>query len=537
MILFKSFSNAQEFQQIFGLRECGNGNKSRMNKILLGCLKDKQFVRYCAHNGDKSLRKLFLLDNMADFKIWLLQHLSKSSCEMQGYYCEFPVSGSNWQFYVPDLEVDNGGVCMDGDYRAVRYINHANNDRVFKMKAGKFFTKIMDACEFGQHLPQQAKSWLGEEFLTSWQSYAMRHAPAKTYEFHYGNEEEDFETIYSSDNRRGDFHSCMTDEDYYSMYKYSVKAHAAWLTDENGEMYARCIVWDDVLDETTGKHLRLAERQYSDGVQDCLKKQLVDELISRNLIDGYKQIGASCHDNRAYVLNDGTSISNHRLSIDCWLEENDNVSYMDSFVNYDIRYSRAYNYDRGYPCADLATTNGYLSEEGLHPDSHWSEYNDEWIPDDDARYDNSREDWFWESQCVECSNGDYHFKEGCICCDECGEYVLKNDSYRSDITECDYCSESCKEEAEERWYENNGYVKCDEDDCWYEESEVVTVKQLQHYYYGNHWADYTVTKEYFDSEREDGCMCELEGLWYWLDSNAAEEAFKNMTLPAVIVAA
>lgn len=47
MYRIKSFSNAQEFQELFGVQEHGNGVKSRRNRILLALLKHKPLWSWC----------------------------------------------------------------------------------------------------------------------------------------------------------------------------------------------------------------------------------------------------------------------------------------------------------------------------------------------------------------------------------------------------------------------------------------------------------------------------------------------------------
>lgn len=528
MLLFKSFSNAEEFSKHFGFRECGNGNKSRKNKILLGCLKDKAFFKMCVHSN--RFEKYLTVNNMADFKKMLLSDISDSSWGYSGYPCSFKIDGVDYLFRVANMEIDNHGLCEDGDARAIRYYNH-EREHYFKMKAGKFFTRIMEGCPFGHNLPQQAKSWLGEEFLTSWLAYSEPRV-SEAFEFHYGNDMEDFEEIYSSRNRRGNFESCMTDKGNYTMYHNACKCHAAWLTDADGKMFARCIVFDEVYDHTTGETLRLAERQYSDGVQDKFKKMLVDALISRGLIDGYKQIGADCHDNRNFVLNDGTSICDHKLSIDCELDCGDIVSYMDSFVYYDRDSYTAYNYDSASYTDELDTTDGELEDN--HEDDCWSSHNEEYIPENEACYVEHRNDYFYEDQVVIDHDGCYQFVDDCEQCAECDDWFLREDMIQEDGLPGDLYF--CDSECAANWAELHDYVWSDYNDCYLYADNAVTVNRY-HKYYGQkegYWESETISKDDFDYSR-DG-MHKFDDEWYWLESKNAEEAYKKMTLPALVVA-
>lgn len=580
MIYFKSFYDYKKFNEVFGLRECGNGSVSRKNKILLGCLKDKNFFKFCLSH--KEYNSILFVNNMADFKRVLLYGVANSSISAyfknSGYRkWKFAIDGNNYIFYVTNMEMDgNGGICDDGDAGAIRYRN-VETDRIYKMKAGKFFNKILDGCEFGRVLPQQAKCWLGEEFTTAWQSFAESKT-SNDYKFHYGDNRSDFEEIYSSENRRGDFHSCMTDEDNSSMYKYAVKAHAAWLTDSEGLMFARCVVWDEVHDETTGETLRLAERQYSDGVNDAYKKMLVNELIKRNLIDGYKQIGASCHDNQAYVLNDGTSISDHKLWIDCELNDEDTVSYMDSFVYYDENKNRAYNYYAIGSEECLNTTDGVYNG---HSGQVYSEYYEEWIDEEDAYYVESR--------------GDYYRYKDVVFCEQCDTCVLKEEAiYNADVEEW-FCDEDCERD----WMERHDYVWDENNECYIPEDEAITFYEWEawkgdfcggptttsrddlvddylydvdgEYYYtdgdddaekkihsmvgeiwsvtDDDWIDKEIAltvmatgdcdgwfEDYIDPKYHPNEIAENGGVKYLLDCDNAEELFKKMTLPACVVA-
>lgn len=523
MIWIKSFESFESFKNVFGVRECGNGNKARMNKILLGCLNDRKFFHLAV--TDRAYSNILEIDNMADLKLFLLTRISQSSQCNRGFDWHLQIDGIQYGFVLPDLQADNDGICMDGDTGAIRYINHANGRKTFKMKAGKFFTKIMESCEFGRNLPQQAKSWLGEEFKTAWQAYAERQIAKNMYTFHYGDDAEDFTEIYSSDNRRGDFKSCMTDKGYEDMYHNSAKCHAAWLTDGDGLMFARCVIWDEVYDEETGETLRLAERQYSDGVQDRYKKMLVDELIERKLIDGYKQIGAFCHDNRNFVLNDGTSIRGHELSVELNVDWGDHVSYMDSFVYYDMDEHRAYNYNPGYYHCQLDTTDGYMDDdECIHEHERWSAYNSEWIDEDEACYVEQRDDYFYQSQVVTDTHGNCQFEDDCVVCEHCGEYVLEEEAH--EIEDKYFCDNDCAN----LYFEENGYNWDDYNEC-YTDEDTFRVKFLLNCV----WVGYDMRESTFDDFNLKGEIREVDGMFYLVNDARSRDAYESMTQPALVV--
>ena len=128
-------------------------------------------------------------------------------------------------------------------------------------------------------------------------------------ELHINNE---FWKIYDSDYCKGNFGSCMVDRERTSFYRDSVKAKAAYITDKTGLVVARSVLFTDVTDQD-GKKWRLLERQYSSGGDDVLKRLLIDKLIQGDHIDGYKIVGASCHEANAFVDIHGNSLSEQEV--------------------------------------------------------------------------------------------------------------------------------------------------------------------------------------------------------------------------------
>lgn len=291
---------------------------------------------------------------------------------------------------------DRNGLC-EKDTKSVRYINSERDNRVFKMKAGKFITSCLDSLPFTEILPEQIKRWIGEEFARDWQVYAESHIGESALTLHVGSGESDFKTIYDDKRYKGDFHSCMGGEDQYSFYADAVDASAAWLTDSDGMIVARCVIFNDVRDEE-GESWRLAERQYSSDMDEVLKQTLVDRLIKEDLIDGYKRVGVDCHDNRNFVANNGESLRAKRFSNECRLCDGDTLSYQDSFVCYDCYKDIAYNHYDVYYTDVLDVTDRYF--KCSHDDEKWSDYFEGWIYIDDAEYDDYNEDWMYKN-CAE----------------------------------------------------------------------------------------------------------------------------------------
>ena len=166
-----------------------------------------------------------------------------------------------------------------------------------------------------------------------------------------------------------------------------------------------------------GKIWRLAERQYSSGGNDILKRALIDALIKGKYIDGYKKVGASCNEPNAFVDVDGNSLSSKRFTIDCDLGWDETLSYQDSFKWYDIDKRIADNYENGN--LDLGTTEDCLDNS----EREYDDYHGYYCEETSLVYVNGREyfcntndlsDFVW----VE-SEYEYHHIEDVETCPEC----------------------------------------------------------------------------------------------------------------------
>ena len=127
------------------------------------------------------------------------------------------------------------GICEDGDSRAVRYINHDNRGKVFKMKAGKFIRQLIQDTSFGKKLPESVVIYLQECFVQDWQAFSLSTQPKENRLF----VDDNFRDIYDSNKCDGDFYSCMTDKGYHYFYSDSVDASAAYLKNEHGKIIVR----------------------------------------------------------------------------------------------------------------------------------------------------------------------------------------------------------------------------------------------------------------------------------------------------------
>lgn len=504
MIHIKTFQNYEEFKEIFGIIEHGNGVKSRKNKILLSCLKDRKLLHwwlgfrklakshgindtvlddidYLSATGMNDLKKF------ADALLWSIPNASRlwSGCHLWvGRKIVFQDTG--WRMLSKTMELDAlNGICEDGDTKAIRYRN-VERKKVFKMKAGKFITRCIEDLSYADVIPEQLKRWVGEEFARKWQSYAEANVPNVRYELHV---DDNFAAIYDGGRCIGDFHSCMEDMEYFSFYKNSVDCSAAYLTNTDGGIVARCIIYNEVKD-CRGNIYRIAERQYATDQDTTLMQILVDRLIKEGMIDGYKRVGAGCYDTSDFVLNNGKSLD-RTLYIDCRLEDGDTVSFQDSFQFFNYDEQAAYNDEDFGRDAKLSITDG---EVKIGTYSQWNgerildaeedEYYDDYVRSDqlsriwhNGRFSTICEDHADEDPDLRWSEMDecYYHVEDCVYAEELDDYI--------DL------SDAC-EDIDEKWQR--------EGDCdWSEYHKAYVLAKRAHFS--------NLVNSYIDEERAEQC--------------------------------
>jgi hypothetical protein len=531
MIYIKSFKNYDEFKQLFGVVKHGNGVVSRKNKILLACLKDRKlfhwwlgFKEWCDRTGNKCLYEDYdylRATNMDDLKAFakhMVSCLVYNDPDNEGTLHLLCFDDNfHYVLYSTTIRLDSfNGICTDGDSKSIRYEN-IERGRIFKMKAGKFITRCIEECRIPrEYMPEQLKRWIGEEFARDWQVYAEQRV-SNNYTLHV---DDDFEAIYDSDRCLGDFGSCMTDKGHHTFYRDAIKAKAAYITDEDDMIVARCIVYTDVWDENNN-HYRLAERQYSSGQDDVLKQILVDKLIKAGEIDGYKRVGASCRDNKNFVRNNGESMRDLKLHIDCCLEHGDVLSFQDSFVYYDYNDDRSYNDSSVSYDYELDST-----DENFELDGNYSDWNECIIPEGDSVYDDYYEDWMYSNQSEDAiyhgrriqingshASGDYcwnwsDYEDAYLFDDECC-YVEKEEEYRL----LDDCVEDIdgeyQLESDCKWSDyHDGYIHEDNAvwssiaDSWLDSGKDSQCAECGEWYPGDYdgecYSD--ITGEYYCSE-------------------------------------
>lgn len=422
-----SVRNYDEFKELF-IREDGK----RKNKIILDMFKDRDFMRYIMNHP--TYRALARVKTMADLFTLCDYFIADSS---RGIY-EHNLLGNLYRSNI--YSEDSKGICLDGDFRGYRYYNN-ERQQVFKMKIGKMYKHFCEMSDFGRHLPESIILYLCEEITQRWMAHMQSRATA--FELHV---DDDFEKIYSSDYCDGDFGSCMTDDDNYHFYEDSVNAKAAYLTDRDGCIIARCVIFLDAMD-SNGKKWRLAERQYSSDGDEVYKRLLVHALIKGGHIDGYKKVGAGCHDPRLWMDINDTRIDNARFSIPCKLEPGDYISYQDSFKWFDYNAQIAFNYEADNARECLSTTD--LHFEGGNYDEWHEDYTDDELVtvfSGGSRYTCS-EDRLEDFRYVE-HLSQWHHEDDVTWCVYCEEYCLNKDAVYSEITGEYYCCDECREEAE-----------------------------------------------------------------------------------------
>ena len=468
-MLYYNFYGYEEFKARFGLEKRDNGTVARKNKILLSHLKNPALLRYCREHNDYTLLHIY---NMADLQKKVFEAIIKSG-ENDGKL-PYRVELIGRTYYSSRYQTDESkGVCEDLDKGSVRYINVERN-RVFKMRAGKFMRGLILETEIGKLLSPSVVNWLaGDVFTQQWCTYTYGYTPE--IELHVND---DFRSIYDSDCCKGNFGSCMVDKDRTSFYHDAVKAKAAYITDKTGLIVARAVLFTDVTDQD-GKKWRLLERQYSSGGDDILKRLLVDKLIQEKHIDGYKIVGASCHEANAFVDTEGNSLSDRMFEIDCELDEEDTLSYQDSFKWYSYSRNKAYNYGNSNSSYNLDTTdlNLYGDTDDEEDGGEWDAYHQYYCDDTRLCYRNGREIWVDSDNLDDFvwieSKNEYHHEEDCICCDDCRTHVLLDDAIYSEVTEEYYCCKECMEKAENEFKRKNWHYS-EYDDEWYESLDDIT---------------------------------------------------------------
>lgn len=463
------FKNFEEFKELFGITQHGNGVKSRKNRILLSYLKQPGLLRKVRETGDYSLINIH---SMAELRQVMLDHIQQSGKDDPKLPYEMQLK--NYSFWSDKYCTDGKkGVTLDGDTRAIRYINMESNHD-YKMKCGKMFNHLINATAFGRSLPVQVITFLCEELTMEWCSH---NALFNGMELHI---DEDFERIYNSDYCKGDFHSCMVDKGHDEFYSSHVKGcRAAYLQNEEGMIIARAIIFT-AYDEQ-GKSYQVCERQYSTDCDDVLKRMLVDRLIMEGEIQLFKKVGSGCSEATAFVGINGEDMSHLKLHIELdHFYSYSTCSYMDSFKWVNFHNQRAYNYDNGQwdEMIDITdeTIDDYHGENDDDDDQAYDEYHDYNCDETRICYYHGQEisvdvdnleDFIW----IE-SLSEYYHHDDCTQCDSCGKWLVKeNATYNSDA-EAYFCDDKC----EAKYIKDNFYYSEYDDDYFHNEDDITSIQ-------------------------------------------------------------
>lgn len=487
------FNGYEGFKELF-IREDGR----RKNGVLLSFWKNREIRAWARRNG--CLKKILRISGMAEL-FSVCDELVRQTYEEDARY-SVHIFGNRYRSnkYSDD---SHGGVCEDGDFTSFRYVNN-ERDATFKMKMGKIYKHLILCSEFGKVLNQQVVLFMCEEMTRKWQA-----ENASKYSGFLLHVDDDFSKIYSSRYLKGGFGSCMVDEDREDFYENAVEAKAAYLTNEDGLVVARCVIYTNCHDED-GKVWRLAERQYSSGGDETLKMILVYTLIKGGHIDGYKKVGADCHSPRSFLDIHGNPIPNPKFWIKCEREVDDIISYQDSFKHYCMYNRKAYNFDDGQIAEyyDLSTTDRYLSG------GNWDEYHEEYTSSDLVTVVYCGE----EMSCAEDALGDfrwvnsecmYYYCEDVCYCEQCREYYVNGSGFYSDLTDKYYCCDDCLRQAEHDYKENN-WEYSEYDDEYVEEAKVFyrAIASAKTY------VETTIKEESLDELIESGEVVERDGDYY-----------------------
>ena len=464
IMLYYKFKNYEEFKDMFGIVKHGNGVCSRKNRILLAYIRNRRLLHEAIETNNYTLLHI---SSMAELKKTITRAIIISGHSDMSLRYVLELDGEF--FYSRNFETDDmKGLCKDGDTRSIRYINHENGGKTFKMKARKLYRSLILETEFGKTLPEQVVTYLCEEFSADWQTYTTGRLPKNRLCV-----DKNFEKIYSSSSCVGDFYSCMVDRKLHYFYTESVDASAAYLTNEKGKVTARCVIYNRVTDQD-GKIWRLAERQYASNENDILKRALIDALIKGGYIDGYKKVGAGAGDTRAFVDLEENSLSDRKFRIECDLDWNDTLSYQDSFKWYNQSEGTADNYGSGDIALDI--TDGSLNGEEEYDDFHgYHCYETRPVYCHGCEYYcdvENLDEFIWIEKL-----GEYHHESDVIECLECSGYFLEEDNLYSDITKEYYCCEECRKKAEQAYKQENWHYS-DYDEEYYEHTESITIYQV-----------------------------------------------------------
>lgn len=495
----KFVTDFEDFKQKFPKVEHGNGVVSMRNKIAYQWFSNLEVRRYCKANGYNGLIYLFRSNERLAHLVFdifkdTLRYLDDTQMLWlnENEYIKSPL-------YTNKTPLCDDGTSVDG------YVHYQRIDDVktYKMRLGKMLEKHWDLTEFGRIIPQSMRIYIAELLVKDLKAYARKNSGIKLHV------DDDFDGIYNQSRYEdgADFHSCMVGRGYADFYSH-FDANAAYLTNANDKIVARCILWNKV--HCNGKTMRFADRQYADKQDEAMMQTLIDKLKEEGYIDAYKPVGSGCsgcEESVNVIQEDGTiyhRYMNMRVICDRDVIDYDgDIPYMDTFAW--ASGDTLYNTDDDVEY-ELKNTDGYAKTHGVY-DSWHEEYVSEvktvYYNGVDYTCDRERlDDFRWIERLEE-----WHHYEDTIYCENCHEYELREYEFYSDLTEEWYCCEDCLYYAEREYKENNWY-QASWDDEYYEDYEYVQVWETDHY------QEYTMGDTMIEDMLESGELAKIDGEYY-----------------------
>ena len=239
--------------------------------------------------------------------------------------------------------------------------------------------------------------------------------------------------------------SCMNgDTDYLDIYKYCKKLSILTLTNADGLLCGRSLIWN------IEPGITLMDRIYV--VQDFMYDKFID--YARQNKYWYKKNYKSYDDKTTFIDADGNEVKrNFTIVTDCDYSE---YPYIDTFQYGDD--CSLNNYGAGFYTYN--NTDGTRDED--HSGEVYDEINGEYISEDDSIYITSGErqyrdrychvdncvevdgDWYYnEDENIVEVDGEWYRKDSCDICEVDGEYHLTDDCTYCERDNCYYLSEDC----------------------------------------------------------------------------------------------
>lgn len=326
MLYNNSVKDFQTFSEIFGTP------KRRYNKVLLSFWKHQK-----KKEGDFRATRITRMQDLYNLIINVLinndPRATNGNNKTDHYICSFRVLDYSFKSRV--YCVVGKGLPSNSDENCILCRN-LKTGKNYNVRAGKFLRELIK--DHGMNLDEATITFCSEEFQRLWKAFA--HGYMSGLELHV---DKHFDYIYTQDYLAGNFGSCMVNKGQWSFYRDYVNASAAYLTNPENKIVARCIIFHEVTD-TEGNEYNYAERQYALDGDEFLKQVLVNKLIEGGYIDIYKAVGAGCRCIDNVVNKSGKLINNKKLSIKCNVQLGNTTAFMDSFVFYNSAEGVARNY-------------------------------------------------------------------------------------------------------------------------------------------------------------------------------------------------